>query len=47
MYKNTFDRFKKLISKNYTVYYIWESDWNDWLNKKIKTFPIKKFSTDG
>lgn len=46
MYKKTFDRFKKLISKNYTVYYIWESDWNDWLNKKIKTFPIKKFNID-
>jgi hypothetical protein len=36
----TFIRFDKLVSRGYTVKYVWENEWDDWSKNKIGTIPI-------
>jgi hypothetical protein len=43
LYDNTIYKFRELYQMGYTIYYVWENDWNLWINKKRQTFPIKKF----
>ena len=44
LYENTIQKFNKLNDLGYSIYYIWESDWNLWNKGKINTFPIKKYN---
>ena len=44
LYNKTFLRFDKLVSRGYTIKYIWEKDWNNWSKNKLTTIPIKTYS---
>lgn len=41
LYINTVNKLHTLLNMGYKIYYIWESDWLNWLKNKIETFPIK------
>ena len=44
LYNKTIEKFNKLNTLGYSIYYMWENDWNLWKRKKIRTFPIKKYN---
>jgi hypothetical protein len=41
LYNETKNKLNNLAQMGYSVYYIWENDWLDWLKGKVETFPIK------
>ena len=43
LYQSTTNKFIKLKEMGYDIYYIWESDWNQWKRDKSLPFPIKKY----
>jgi len=43
LYENTMGKFNRLNDMGYSIYYMWENDWNLWNKNKILTFPIKKY----
>ena len=40
LYNKTFSRFDKLISRGYTIKYIWEYDWELWVKNKTGAIPL-------
>jgi len=44
LYKELNEKFSKLNELGYSIYYMWESDWNSWNKDKTDVFPIKKYS---
>jgi hypothetical protein len=40
LYNKTFSRFDKLISRGYTIKYIWEHDWKLWVKNKTGAIPL-------
>lgn len=43
MCNKTFSRFDKLISRGYTVKYMWENDWKSWIKHKTSTLPLLEY----
>jgi len=43
LFKETEEKLNKTYKEGYQINYIWELDWNNWKNKKLKILPIKKF----
>ena len=43
LYTNTISKFKSLFDRNYTIYYMWEYDYNKWKKTNSLPFPIKIF----
>jgi hypothetical protein len=41
LYKSTINNLHTLSKLGYRVYYMWETDWLDWLQGKRSTFPLK------
>ena len=46
LYEELTKKFIKLNGLGYSIYYMWESDWNSWNKGNINTFPIKKYNED-
>jgi hypothetical protein len=44
LYNKTIEKFSKLNGLGYSIYYMWENDWNFWNKDKISIFPIKKYN---
>jgi hypothetical protein len=42
-YNKTFNRFSEIVSRGYTVKYIWENDWKEWSKNKIGDIPIQEY----
>lgn len=43
LYKNTFKRFEILKSHGYSIKYVWESDWNDFVKGKVEKPDIQDY----
>lgn len=43
LYSKTVLKFNTLNDRGYSIYYMWESDWNSWKKDKISQIPLKKF----
>ena len=44
LYEELSEKFNKLNGLGYSIYYMWESDWNFWNKNKANIFPIKKYN---
>ena len=44
LYNNTISKFKSLFDRGYTIYYMWEYDYNKWKTTKTLPFPLKIFN---
>jgi predicted nucleic acid-binding Zn-ribbon protein len=44
LYNNTIKKFKSLFDRNYTIYYMWEADYVQWMKSKKHPFPLKIFN---
>ena len=42
LYDKTFKKFKTLHDLGYTVKYIWEDEWDEWLTDKTNPLPLKE-----
>jgi Zn finger protein HypA/HybF involved in hydrogenase expression len=46
LYDETVEKFSRLNGLGYSIYYMWENDWNFWNKNKSSIFPIKKYNGD-
>ena len=44
LYEKTTEKFSKLNELGYSIYYVWENDWNSWHKNKRHSFPLKKYN---
>lgn len=44
LYNNTIKKFKSLFDRDYTIYYVWEHDYNIWKKNPELTFPIRLYN---
>ena len=44
LYYNTIKKFNALFDRSYTIYYMWEADYVQWMKSKKHPFPLKIFN---